>query len=91
MPFDTVLPTRGTRTSSTHQWAGTGPSLLDQLHPGGRHQKQENYNLEADRTESANAGQNLPRDKLVPGPWVMRGECTAGTQDIPYRGLLLHG
>ena len=47
-PLDTVLPTRGTRPSSTHQWAGTSPSdqeactSLDQPHPpGGRHQKQE--------------------------------------------------
>ena len=47
--LDMALPTRGTRPSSTHQWAGTSPSyqevctsLLDQPKPpGGRQQKQE--------------------------------------------------
>ena len=31
------------------------------------------------RSESTNAGQNLPQDQLVSGPWVTRTECTAGT------------
>ena len=29
IPLDTVLPTRGTRPSSTHQWAGTSSSHLE--------------------------------------------------------------
>ena len=52
---------------------------LDLSHPpGGRHQKEGNYSPAACRTESANTGQNLPWDQLFPGPWVTRGECTAG-------------
>ena len=49
IPLDTVLPTRETRSSSTHQWGDTIPSyqeacmsILDQPHPpGGKHSKQE--------------------------------------------------
>ena len=49
IPFDTALPTSGTRPSSTLQWAGTSPSHqeacrkpLHQPHtPGARHQQQE--------------------------------------------------
>ena len=86
-PLDMALPTRGPKSSSTHQWAGTSPSYQEALHktldqphpPGGRHQKQENYHLAAWGTESANTGQNLPWGQLVPGPWVTRGACTAGT------------
>ena len=48
-PFDMTLPTRGTRSISTHQWAGTSLSyqagacisILEQTYsPGGRHSKQ---------------------------------------------------
>jgi len=56
---------------------------LDQPHqPGGRHQKQENYDPSAFRTESTNAVQNLPWDQLIPGPCVMRGD----KYDVPHRG-----
>ena len=61
-PFDTVLPTRGTRLISTHEWAGTSlsqqeacASFLDEPHsPGGqRAEARKKYNLAACRMETA--------------------------------------
>lgn len=86
MPFDLVLPTRGPRHNFTHQWAGTKPSHqeackpLDKPHPPyGGHQKEGNYEPAVSSIESANTGQNLPWDQLVPGPWARRKECTGET------------
>ena len=55
-----TLPTRGTRPSYTHQWAGTSPShqeactsLLDSLiHEGADNRSKKNYNLAACRMET---------------------------------------
>ena len=41
-----------------------------------------NYDPAACRTESTNAGQNLPWDQLIPGPWVMRSD----KYEVPHRG-----
>ena len=58
--LSTALPTRGTWTSSTHQWAGTRPShqqawasLLDSLtHQREDSRSKKNYNPAACRTET---------------------------------------
>lgn len=57
-----ALPIRGTRPSSTHQWAGTSSyhqeantKPLGQPHMlGGRHQRKHNYNHAACRTWTTN-------------------------------------
>ena len=68
-PLDMALPTRGTRPSSTHQWAGTSPSqqedstsLLNSLtHQGAESRSKKNYNpapcgMETTITESETKG-----------------------------------
>lgn len=68
-----------------HPPAGAPPPESMHKHLGkphqlrGRQQKQENYDPVAWVTKSTNTDQNLHWNQLVPGPWVMRGECTAGT------------
>lgn len=57
---------------------------------GGTQHYQENYNPTACRTEPTDRSE--PHlDQLVPSPWVMKAESTAGTYRISPRGSLLQG
>ena len=80
-------PTHQRAKTQLHQKVGRHWSLpvgslhksLDLPHqPGGRNQKQENYNPAACKARSTNAGQTLPWEQLLPCPCMMRGKCTAG-------------
>ena len=88
--LDLVMPTRGPRHNPTT--SGQAPAShtrkpaeasSPESHTGRADtRKQEKYNHTACGTESANTGQNLPGDKLVPDHLVLRGECTAGTHRV---------
>ena len=85
-PLDMVLSIRGPTPSSTHQGTGTSPShqeactsLYTRLTYQGAVTRRK-LQFRSLQTESTNTGQTLSWDQLAPGPWGMRGECTAGTQ-----------
>lgn len=84
--LDMALPTRRPRPNATDYCAGTSSSHLEACtslwtsftYKGANTQGRKLQSCSC-RTRSENTGQNLPWEKLIPGPWVVRGECTAGT------------